>query len=145
MYKINEVAIPLNNNAYFNNHIYDVTYIKEERDDIRVKFKSNKYCNVKINYNEEINFNSNCNNRLNMIKKYLNDINKKEIYSLDSEVYDIEVYTSEENINVLKQNRKSSMSCFKNETELSDENYKLKQEIAEYKRIVEESKENNNN
>lgn len=138
MYKTNEVVIPLNNNAYFNNHIYDVIYIKEDRDDIKVKFKSNKYCNVRINYDEEIIFNRNCNNRADMIKEYLSDVNKKKIYNLDIGVYDVEVYASEGNINILKQNRKSSMNCFTNEVELSDKNYKLEQEIEDYKRAIEE-------
>lgn len=35
MYKVNEVIIPLNNNSYFNNHIYDVIYIKKDWDNIR--------------------------------------------------------------------------------------------------------------
>ena len=65
-------------------------------------------------------------------------MNKKKIYNLDIGVYDVEVYASEENINILKQNRKSSMSCFANEAELSDKNYKLEQEIEDYKRTIEE-------
>ena len=73
-----------------------------------------------------------------MIKEYLSDLYKKKIYNLDSGVYDVEVYASEENINILKQNRKSSISCFTNEAELSDKNYKLEQEIEEYKRTIEE-------
>lgn len=89
-------------NSYF---IRNVEYIEEDRSNLRIEY--NKYQNSTVeiaNHGDVIVLLSTNNNQVETFKQMLKDINKKEIHNMYSDVDNIKVYTSSENIEKLKNN-----------------------------------------
>ena len=98
------IEMDMNDNYFFN---YDnINYIESNNDNIKIEYKLNKYCNIKYSYIDELGiiFWSSCSNPILIINEFINNINNKKIISIDNRIYEINVYTSKENIEILKNN-----------------------------------------
>lgn len=90
------------------NYYYNVEYVEEDREDVRVEVEHSKY--YVSNFDEEGGFIYIYNyvpdaEVMNMIRVFIKDFNNKKIVNYDSE-QSVKVYASKENIEVMKDNRK---------------------------------------
>lgn len=107
VYEKSEIVVPMDNQMFINDHYGEkINYKEENRNDIRLEFYNNKYCDVELREygNGEYALFDDCFNNFKMFSDYIKDINNKKIYELDTTVYDVTIYTSKENIEILKNN-----------------------------------------
>lgn len=86
------------------NLYYDVTYIDNKNDNIKIEYNSNEYCKLYTYYSgNEIIFYENVTDLLSLARSLIKDLNNKEIHVFNCNLNKVTVYTSIDNINKLKQ------------------------------------------
>lgn len=107
LYEKSEIIVPMDKQMFINDYYSTkINYQEENRNDIRLEFYNNKYCDVELREydNGEYALFEDCFIKFKMLNDYIKDINNKKIYELDTTIYDVTIYTSKENIEILKNN-----------------------------------------
>jgi len=138
----------MTDNLYFYTSYGTINYVAEERDNIKVEYKVNKYCEVETHQAEDLGIYlySNCPNPTKIAKEFIKNLNQKKFIPISDEIYDITIYTSPANIEILKNNYQESKK--ERERELEERDYyenrieELENKIEEYEEKIEELEDN---
>jgi len=105
--KTNVEEFNMNEDTLINVWQDDIEFVESNIENIKIEYKVNKYCKTKSNISNDsiIHIWSYCDNPLKLMRETIKDINNKKIIPLNDELYDVKVYASKENINILKNNR----------------------------------------
>lgn len=125
---------------------YDVEYIISDNNNLKIEYSICKYCDINMPDldNSVLYLWGSCDNPFKLIKAIISEFNDKKITSIDSELHDIKVYTTKENIELLKKNYDDYITNRKEEENII--NYyegrinELNEKIDEY--ILNENKYN---
>jgi len=84
----------------------ETEYIESDNDNIKIEYTINKYCNIEhSNFSDHIvNIWGNCNDPIKLTKEFIQGLNNKKIISINSELSNVKIYTTKENIILLKNN-----------------------------------------
>lgn len=122
--KIDYIELDMKNNLVIDNY-HKLEYVEADNSNIKIEYKINKYCN--IDYSGLYNSSSpilylwgSCENPIKLVKEVVNDLNNKKITLMDNELYDIKIYTTKENIEVLKKNYSEYTNKQKEESNIID-------------------------
>ena len=100
------IEYDMHNKLFINNH-YNIEYIPSDNTNLKIEYTINKHYEVKvIDYSENIiNLWPTCENPIEMIKEAFENLNNRKVIPIDGNIESIKVYTTLENINLLKQNK----------------------------------------
>ena len=129
--------LEMNDNLLFRNH-YDIEYVVEERDNIRIEYAIDDRLSTSYNITSDnvINLYSYTENQFEYIKNILKDLNEKKIYRNDGFEY-IKVYASAVNIEKLQNNQKA---YYDEQQRQEEEIRELREELENTKQELEEAK-----
>lgn len=99
------IEIPMEDNLYFNYE--NVEYIEKDINNIEIEFEINSFetGNYYITKNGQVRLNSYVKDNFENVRKYLKLFNEKKfIYSIDDQIFNIKVYSSKDNLLKLKEN-----------------------------------------
>lgn len=104
-----EKIIKMKKDLFINDNYFDIEYIEDDSNNIKVVYKHSKYYNLIINTyeNNGISFHvyQNDSNDIKQFKNYIDDINNKKLINYSRcKIY---IYTSKENIEALKNNKQN--------------------------------------
>ena len=149
--KTEYMEIDMKNDLIFGYHYPEVEYIESNNDNIKIEYTINKYCEINHSDLSDNVFHmwASCENPIKLIKEVINNFNNKKIVSINNQLQDVKVYTTKENIEILKKNYKdytdievqhqNTINSY--EKEINE----LQQKIDEYVQKEEEYKEEINN
>ncbi len=109
-YITKEFNYKMKDNIFISEHISRVKYIESNNNDIKIVTRASEFYTIDIYEDDDyyyIDKHIN-NNNIKPIKKIISDINNKKVINYDA--FDITVYTTKENIDKLKENRKNYFS-----------------------------------
>ena len=100
------IEYDMHNKLFIDNH-YNIEYIPSDNTNLKIEYTINKNYEVKVlDYSENIiNLWPTCDNPIEMIKETIENLNNRKIIPVDGNIESIKVYTTLENINLLKQNK----------------------------------------
>ena len=100
------IEYDMHNKLFIDNH-YNIEYIPSDNTNLKIEYTINKNYEVKVlDYSENIiNLWPTCENPIEMIKETFENLNNRKIIPVDGNIESIKVYTTLENINLLKQNK----------------------------------------
>ena len=100
------IEYDMNNKLFIDNH-HNIEYIPSDNTNLKIEYTINKNYEVKVlDYSENIiNLWPTCENPIEMIKETIENLNNRKIIPVDGNIESIKVYTTLENINLLKQNK----------------------------------------
>ena len=106
--KTDYMEIDMKDNLIFGYHYPEVKYIESNNDNIKIEYTINKYCEINHSElsDEVFHMWSSCENPIKIIKEVINNFNNKKIVSINNQLQDVKVYTTKENIEILKKNYK---------------------------------------
>lgn len=106
MLKIETKEYEMQDNLLFDLHPYKtIGYVESDIDNIKVEYEINKYCRVNDAKNDKYIYAwSTCSNPLKLIREFINNFNNKKILSVNTEIKNIVIYASKENIEKLQNN-----------------------------------------
>ena len=103
------IELDMRNDLIFGYHYPEIEYIESNNDNIKIEYTINKYC--ELNYSDSsdkvMHIWSSCENPIKLIKEVINKFNEKKIVSINNQIQDIKIYTTKENIDLLKKNFKN--------------------------------------
>ena len=107
--EITEITIEMDmTDHFFISNRTDIEYIVDNRDNIKLTYQTNKFCNVNNPHKNEnetgIYLYTSCNHPTKIVKELIKNINHKKIIPISDEVINIKVYANEENIQKIKNN-----------------------------------------
>ncbi|MBQ3020698.1 MAG: helix-turn-helix transcriptional regulator [Bacilli bacterium] len=104
--KTNFMEIDMKNNLTFGYHYPEIEYIESNNDNIKIKYTINKYCEINHSdlSNKVIHIWASCENPIKLVKEVINNFNNKKIVLINNQLRDIKIYTTKENIEILKKN-----------------------------------------
>ena len=133
----------------------DIKFIESDNNNIKIEYTVNKYCElIERESKNELTAYTDCKNVTGMARDAIKGLNEKRFINISSDVSTIKVYSSKENINKLKANRKKYAQESENRfnwyderiSELEEENERLSEELnKEIDRLSEELNECRNN
>ena len=129
LFKTETIQFKMEDNLFFD--VYqDIEFIETDIDNIQLEYKVINLFDVKSykTYNNRVYLHSFCSDPINLIKEIINNLNDKKIISFDSELVDIKIYASKENIEKIKNNEK--------EYYLKQENYN--NQIEYYENLIDD-------
>ena len=129
LFKTETIQFKMEDNLFFD--VYqDIEFIETDIDNIQLEYKVINLFDVKSykTYNNRVYLHSFCSDPINLIKEIINNLNDKKIISFDSELADIKIYASKENIEKIKNNEK--------EYYLKQENYN--NQIEYYENLIDD-------
>ena len=99
-----ELVLDMNENIFFDVN-EKIDYIESENNNIILKYTINKYCDLNI-YNIDNNayYQVDYIDVFGIINEFINNLNNKKVVSVRSNIQDIKIYTSKENIEKMKAN-----------------------------------------
>ena len=104
--KTEYIEVNMKNDFIFGYHYPEVEYIESNNENIKIEYTINKY--YEINHsdlsNKVIRIWASCENPIKIVKEVINNFNDKKIISINSQLKDIKIYTTKENIEILKKN-----------------------------------------
>lgn len=100
------IEYDMHNKLFIDNH-YNIEYIPSDNTNLKIEYTINKHYEVKVlDYSKNIiNLWSTCENPIEMIKETFENLNNRKVIPVDGTIEKIKVYTTLENINLLKQNK----------------------------------------
>ena len=100
------IEYDMHNKLFIDNH-HNIEYIPSDNTNLKIEYTINKNYEVKVlDYSENIiNLWPTCENPIEMIKETIENLNNRKIIPVDGNIESIKVYTTLENINLLKQNK----------------------------------------
>lgn len=83
-----------------------VEYIESNNKNIKLEYTINRYCNINgFNSSDSlIHVWAYCDDPIKMVNEYIRGFNDKKIFSINNEIKDLKIYTTKENIEILKKN-----------------------------------------
>jgi len=107
--KTEYMEIDMKNNLIFGYYYPEIEYIESHNENIKIEYTINKYCEINhSNLSDNvIHIWASCENPIKLVKEVINNFNTKKIVSINNHLQDIKIYTSKENIEVLKNNYKN--------------------------------------
>ncbi len=119
----------------------EIKYKETKIDNIKIEYSINKYCDInEITDKNNIMANVNCNNIPEMTRDILKNINNKKLIPIDTDVNEVTIYASKENIIKLKDNYKKYLK--EKEKEL-EEQEKENERIINYEETINNLQEEN--
>lgn len=107
--KTEYIEIDMKDDLIFGYHYPEVEYIESNNDNIKIEYTINEYC--EINYSnlsdKVIHIWASCENPIKLVKEVISNFNEKKIVSINSQLQNIKIYTTKENIEILKKNYKN--------------------------------------
>lgn len=108
VYQENEITVPMEENIFFDDWYGNIKYVESDNTDIKIVYKHTPYYELKmnkVNYENYYCFHLNLmyNDLIDIIRAQIKDMNDKKI--IDYSYYEIYIYTTKENIEILNQNR----------------------------------------
>ena len=102
------IEYDMNSKLFICNH-HSIEYIPSDNTNLRIEYTINKnYEVVTLDYSENIiDLWSTCKNPIELIKEIIENLNNRKIIPIDGNIESIKVYTTLENINLLKQNKEN--------------------------------------
>lgn len=103
---LKSIEMEMEENLYIR-QFQNIEYIEEERDNIKLEFKTNKGYNVSYHYVSEyggVVLYTYCDNRFKFIKSFIENLNNKKIINIEESITDIKVYGNKSNIDKIKDN-----------------------------------------
>lgn len=102
------IEYEMNNKLFIDNH-HNIEYIPSDNTNLRIEYTINKnYEVVTLDYSENIiDLWPTCKNPIELIKEIIENLNNRKIIPIDGNIESIKVYTTLENINLLKQNKEN--------------------------------------
>ena len=100
------MEIDMKDNLIFGYHYPEIEYIESNNENIKIEYTINKYCEINRSdlSDKVIHIWSSCENPMKLVKEVINNFNNKKIVSINNQLQDIKIYTTKENINILKKN-----------------------------------------
>ena len=100
------IEYEMHNKLFIDNH-YNIEYIPSNNTNLKIEYTINKHYEVEdLDYSENIiDLWPTCNNPIEMIKETFENLNNRKVIPVDGTIESIKVYTTLENINLLKQNK----------------------------------------
>lgn len=100
------IEYDMHNKLFIDNH-HSIEYIPSDNTNLKIEYTINKHYEVKdLDYSENIiDLWPTCNNPIEMIKETFENLNNRKVIPVDGTIKSIKVYTTLENINLLKQNK----------------------------------------
>ena len=100
------IEYEMHNKLFIDNH-YNIEYIPSNNTNLKIEYTINKHYEVEdLDYSENIiDLWPTCNNPIEMIKETFENLNNRKVIPVDGTIELIKVYTTLENINLLKQNK----------------------------------------
>lgn len=104
--KTDYMEIDMKDNLIFGYHYPEIEYIESNNENIKIEYTINKYCEINRSdlSDKVIHIWSSCENPMKLVKEVINNFNNKKIVSINNQLQDIKIYTTKENINILKKN-----------------------------------------
>lgn len=115
-----------------------VQYVESDNSNIKIEYEINKYCSSEYTYlsNSMIHIWGYCDNPIKLIKEIINNFNDKKIISINNDISNVKIYTTKENIEILKKNYQNYIDNETNRQNMIDyyDNRieELQNEIEEY-------------
>ena len=107
MLKESTIEMDMTDHFFISNRT-DIEYIVDNRDNIKLTYQTNKFCNVNNPHKNEnetgIYLYTSCNQPTKIVKELIKNINHKKVIPISDEVINIKVYANEENIQKIKNN-----------------------------------------
>lgn len=102
------IEYDMNSKLFIDNH-HNIEYIPSDNTNLRIEYTINKnYEVVTLDYSENIiDLWPTCKNPIELIKEIIENLNNRKIIPVDGNIESIKVYTTLENINLLKQNKEN--------------------------------------
>lgn len=102
------IEYEMNNKLFIDNH-HNIEYIPSDNTNLKIEYTINKnYEVVTLDYSENIiDLWPTCKNPIELIKEIIENLNNRKIIPIDGNIESIKVYTTLENINLLKQNKEN--------------------------------------
>ena len=108
MLKTEYIELDMKNDLIFGYHYPEVKYIESNNNNIKIEYTINKYCEINHSELSDNVFHmwGSCDNPIKLVKEVINKFNDKKIVSINNHLKDVKVYTTKENIEILKRNYK---------------------------------------
>ena len=132
----NTFEIDMNDSSFIDNH-YNIEYIIEDIDNIKVEVTTDKQLTVNyhVNPNGSIHFYNYAENSMKLVREELKGLNEKKIYPFYSDITSIKVYANSSNLEKIKSNQEN----YYNELQrYREENQELREELENVKSELEE-------
>ena len=106
--KTDYIEIDMKGNLIFGYHYPEVEYIESNNENIKIEYTINKYCEINHSELSDKVFHmwGSCENPIKLVKEVINNFNDKKIVSINNQLQDVKIYTTKENIDILKKNYK---------------------------------------
>lgn len=106
--KTDFIEFNMNDELVFDYHYSEIEYVESNNDNIKIEYTINKYCEMNHSYisDKVIHIWASCENPIKLVKEVINNFNDKKIVSINNQLQDIKIYTTKENIEILKKNFK---------------------------------------
>ena len=100
------IEYEMHNKLFIDNH-HSIEYIPSDNTNLKIEYTINKHYEVEdLDYSENIiDLWSTCKNPIELIKEIIENLNNRKVIPIDGNIESIKVYTTLENINLLKQNK----------------------------------------
>lgn len=131
---------------------YEIEYVKSDNSNIKVEYSISKYCEVDDHFSEN---HGNtimawvyCENPTKLVREFIKNANEKKIVSINNKIEKITVYTTEDNIDTLKNNWTNHLKEIENDNEernsyenrineLEKQNQELNQKVYDLQKQLE--------
>lgn len=106
MLKTEYIELDMKNELIFGYYYPEVKYIESNNNNIKIEYTINKYCEINHSELSDNVFHmwGSCENPIKLVKEVINKFNDKKIVSINNQLKDVIVYTTKENIEILKRN-----------------------------------------
>ena len=107
--KTEYIEIDMKDDLIFGYHYPEVEYVESNNDNIKIEYTINEYCEINhSNLSDKvIHIWASCENPIKLVKEVISNFNEKKIVSINSQLQNIKIYTTKENIEILKKNYKN--------------------------------------
>ena len=107
--KTEYIEIDMKDDLIFGYHYPEVEYIESNNNNIKIEYTINKYCEINHSELSDNVFHmwGSCENPIKLVKEVISNFNEKKIVSINSQLQNIKIYTTKENIEILKKNYKN--------------------------------------
>ena len=107
--KTEYIEIDMKDDLIFGYHYPEVEYIESNNDNIKIEYTINEYCEISYSNlsDKVIHIWASCENPIKLVKEVISNFNEKKIVSINSQLQNIKIYTTKENIEILKKNYKN--------------------------------------
>jgi transcriptional regulator with XRE-family HTH domain/membrane protein implicated in regulation of membrane protease activity/cell division protein FtsB len=106
--KTEYIELDMKSDLTFGYHYPAIEYIESDNNNIKIEYTVNKYCNINQPdvSDSVIHIWASCDNPLKLVKEVVKNFRNKKIMVINNQLYNIRIYTTKENIRILKKNYK---------------------------------------